>query len=163
MHDAHWYALWLGRWVSCDPSGLTDGTNRYGFARGSPLVLVDPSGLQGKPAQAAAAAPAAGWSVSVTVSDGPPPDPCYRWETGLGSGLRPTRRAEIRRSASRTCSSPSCGVRLGDACIAMRAEQETVGWTAKCGLYIRRMCRQSICLTRPLSGWQLTTCQQVGG
>jgi RHS repeat-associated protein len=51
LHNARYYAPWLGRWVSCDPAGLVDGTSRYAFARGSPLQLVDPTGLQGEPAQ----------------------------------------------------------------------------------------------------------------
>ena len=38
-HGARYYAPWLGRWISCDPAGLADGPNPYGYARnqtGSP-------------------------------------------------------------------------------------------------------------------------------
>jgi hypothetical protein len=34
----------LGRWVSCDPIGIGDGLNLYGYVRGNPLLYGDPSG-----------------------------------------------------------------------------------------------------------------------
>jgi RHS repeat-associated protein len=43
-HGARYYAPWLGRWVSCDPAGLVDGTNLYKYASNSPIRLNDPSG-----------------------------------------------------------------------------------------------------------------------
>lgn len=43
-HSARYYAPWLGRWTSCDPAGLADGTNRYAYCKGSPIQRVDPSG-----------------------------------------------------------------------------------------------------------------------
>ena len=50
QHGARYYAPWLGRWTSADPAGLVDGPNLYRYARGSPLVLVDPAGTQPSPA-----------------------------------------------------------------------------------------------------------------
>ena len=43
-HGARYYAPWLGRWISCDPSGLVDGLNLYRYVRCNPMVLTDPSG-----------------------------------------------------------------------------------------------------------------------
>jgi RHS repeat-associated protein len=45
-HSARYYAPWLGRWTSCDPAGLIDGTNSFAYARGNPVGYVDPSGTQ---------------------------------------------------------------------------------------------------------------------
>ena len=47
-HGARYYAPWLGRWVSCDPADLIDGTNLYAYASGNPIVRVDPSGTEGE-------------------------------------------------------------------------------------------------------------------
>ncbi|MFT3775410.1 MAG: toxin TcdB middle/C-terminal domain-containing protein [Minicystis sp.] len=43
-HGARYYASWLGRWTATDPLGLADGTNRYWYASGNPVILVDPTG-----------------------------------------------------------------------------------------------------------------------
>ena len=43
-HGARYYAPWLGRWFSCDPSGLVDGSNLYRYTRASPVVYADDSG-----------------------------------------------------------------------------------------------------------------------
>src|SRR5205823_4805807 len=43
-HGARYYATWLGKWISCDPSGLKDGINIYAFTRGNPIVFVDTNG-----------------------------------------------------------------------------------------------------------------------
>ncbi|HEX5724245.1 MAG TPA: RHS repeat-associated core domain-containing protein, partial [Longimicrobiaceae bacterium] len=43
-YGARWYATWLGRWLSPDPSGPVDGLNLYAFVRGNPLAGVDPDG-----------------------------------------------------------------------------------------------------------------------
>jgi RHS repeat-associated protein len=44
-YGARYYAPWLGRWLSCDPAGLVDGTNLYAFVRCSPTVWDDREGL----------------------------------------------------------------------------------------------------------------------
>ncbi len=41
---ARYYAPWLGRWISCDPAGMTDGLNLYRYVQNNPLTLVDPDG-----------------------------------------------------------------------------------------------------------------------
>ncbi|MBP7290333.1 MAG: RHS repeat-associated core domain-containing protein [Nannocystaceae bacterium] len=44
QHGARYYAAWLGRWTSADPTGLGDGVNRYAYCRGSPLTFSDTNG-----------------------------------------------------------------------------------------------------------------------
>jgi RHS repeat-associated protein len=46
---ARYYAPWLGRWTSCDPAGLIDGTNLYASVRGNPVTAVDTRGTQSVP------------------------------------------------------------------------------------------------------------------
>jgi len=48
-HRARYYASWLSRWLSADPSGVSDSINVYGYARQSPMGFVD---LDGHAAQA---------------------------------------------------------------------------------------------------------------
>ncbi|MEJ2765234.1 SpvB/TcaC N-terminal domain-containing protein [Photobacterium sp. MCCC 1A19761] len=43
-HSARYYAPWLGRWASADPSELIDGPNLYWYSRNSPVVYTDPTG-----------------------------------------------------------------------------------------------------------------------
>ena len=43
-HGARYYASWLGRWISCDPSGLAGGINLYCYSSSSPVTLFDPDG-----------------------------------------------------------------------------------------------------------------------
>ena len=43
-HGARYYVPWLGRWTSCDPVLLRDGSNTYDYVRGNPVRLTDPSG-----------------------------------------------------------------------------------------------------------------------
>ncbi|MCD9025516.1 SpvB/TcaC N-terminal domain-containing protein [Cohnella silvisoli] len=43
-HGARYYAPWLGRWMSCDPNGISDGSNIYRYVRGNPTIFVDLSG-----------------------------------------------------------------------------------------------------------------------
>lgn len=45
-HGARYYALWLGRWVSCDPRGLMDGINVFVYGHNTPTNVNDPSGTQ---------------------------------------------------------------------------------------------------------------------
>jgi len=45
-HSARYYLPWLGRWTSCDPSGLEDTTNLYCYVSGNPVRFSDPRGLR---------------------------------------------------------------------------------------------------------------------
>lgn len=44
-HGARYYAMWLGRWTSCDPAGLRGGLNTYRYANNNPIAKSDPSGM----------------------------------------------------------------------------------------------------------------------
>lgn len=44
-HGARYYAPWLGRWTSADPSGLRDGPNLYVYVRNNPIRYSDNNGL----------------------------------------------------------------------------------------------------------------------
>lgn len=46
-----YYAPWLSRWISPDPSGPADGPNMYLFVSNNPMTLVDPNGLAPIPGQ----------------------------------------------------------------------------------------------------------------
>ena len=55
-HHTRFYAPWLTRWLSCDPSGLGDGINLFRYGSCNPAVYVDPNGqASGKPLAKAAA------------------------------------------------------------------------------------------------------------
>jgi RHS repeat-associated protein len=56
-HGKRYYAPWLGRWTSCDPSGHSASPNLYAYCRDNPVVLVDPGGTQDEPADKKADAP----------------------------------------------------------------------------------------------------------
>ena len=43
-HGARYCASWLGRWASCDPTGLADSLNLYEYAKCAPTVLADQTG-----------------------------------------------------------------------------------------------------------------------
>ncbi|MEZ4458723.1 MAG: RHS repeat-associated core domain-containing protein [bacterium] len=45
-HSARYYAPWLGKWLSPDPSGFVDGPNLYNYVRGNPVISADPIGRQ---------------------------------------------------------------------------------------------------------------------
>ena len=45
-HGARYYAPGLARWMSPDPKGLVDGVNVYGYVRGNPVGLSDPTGTE---------------------------------------------------------------------------------------------------------------------
>jgi RHS repeat-associated protein len=45
-HSARYYAPWLGRWGSCDPTGGKDGWNIFQYARSNPITRSDHTGLQ---------------------------------------------------------------------------------------------------------------------
>jgi RHS repeat-associated protein len=46
-HGARYYAAWLGRWNTCDPSGIDDGLNVYIYCQCNPVLLRDVSGCEG--------------------------------------------------------------------------------------------------------------------
>jgi RHS repeat-associated protein len=48
-HGARYYAPWLGRWASADPSGLGDGVCLYAYCTDNPIALYDPLGTNGTP------------------------------------------------------------------------------------------------------------------
>jgi hypothetical protein len=43
-HGARYYAAWLGRWLSCDRAGITEGSNLYQYTRSDPVNLMDANG-----------------------------------------------------------------------------------------------------------------------
>lgn len=49
-HGARYYAPWLERWVSCDPAGMVDGVNLYGYSRNNPVHFADREGMQSRDA-----------------------------------------------------------------------------------------------------------------
>ncbi len=46
-HGARYYAPWVGRWVSCDPAGMVDGTCLYAYVRNNPIMIYDSTGTKG--------------------------------------------------------------------------------------------------------------------
>ncbi|MFB7125421.1 SpvB/TcaC N-terminal domain-containing protein [Kitasatospora sp. NPDC056273] len=46
-YGARYYACWLGRWISTDPGGFTDGLNLYAYVSGDPVNFADPTGRAG--------------------------------------------------------------------------------------------------------------------
>ena len=48
-HGVRQYSPWLGRWMSTDPAGPVDGTNRYAYCRNSPIRLEDARGTDAHP------------------------------------------------------------------------------------------------------------------
>jgi RHS repeat-associated protein len=47
-HGARYYALWLGRWASCDPIGISDGLNLFQYVHSNPIILRDPNGTKAR-------------------------------------------------------------------------------------------------------------------
>jgi len=45
---ARYYAAWLGRWISSDPAGFTDGQNLYRYCLNNPILFIDPGGTDSK-------------------------------------------------------------------------------------------------------------------
>jgi RHS repeat-associated protein len=43
-HNARYYMPWLGRWISCDPIKVEGGVNLFCYARGNPILFMDPFG-----------------------------------------------------------------------------------------------------------------------
>jgi RHS repeat-associated protein len=48
-HGARYYAPWLRRWTSCDPSGIDDGVNVYAYVANKPINHIDPDGKANTP------------------------------------------------------------------------------------------------------------------
>jgi RHS repeat-associated protein len=79
-HGARYYAPWLGRWISCDPSGMVDGPNLYQYVKGNPITQTDRSGKGGEGDSPIAGAPAPDNPVDFAYPKGakdlpPAPDP----------------------------------------------------------------------------------------
>lgn len=45
-HGARYYAPWLGRWTSCDPTGTINGLNLFEALRENPITFKDLTGLE---------------------------------------------------------------------------------------------------------------------
>jgi RHS repeat-associated protein len=45
-HGARYYAVWIGRWCSTDPAGISDGINIYLYAHSNPINYSDVNGLR---------------------------------------------------------------------------------------------------------------------
>jgi RHS repeat-associated protein len=45
-HSARYYVPWLGRWLSCDPTGIRDGVNMYCYCKNDPIKYTDKAGKQ---------------------------------------------------------------------------------------------------------------------
>jgi RHS repeat-associated protein len=43
-NGARYYAPWLGRWLSVDPKGMTDGAGLFTYVRDNPIAYIDPEG-----------------------------------------------------------------------------------------------------------------------
>ena len=43
-HGARYYAVWMARWISCDPLGIRATLNGFAYGRDNPLSFVDPNG-----------------------------------------------------------------------------------------------------------------------
>ncbi len=43
-HGARYYAPWLGRWTSCDPGGVEQGSNLFRYSSDNPVRFRDPDG-----------------------------------------------------------------------------------------------------------------------
>jgi RHS repeat-associated protein len=46
-HGARYYMSWLGRWINCDPSGITDGLNLFVYVQNRPINMFDAEGNEG--------------------------------------------------------------------------------------------------------------------
>ncbi|WP_207431338.1 SpvB/TcaC N-terminal domain-containing protein [Sabulibacter ruber] len=47
-HGLRYYAAWVGKWISCDPLGISDGLNVYQYSLGNPIRFFDPTGTSGE-------------------------------------------------------------------------------------------------------------------
>jgi RHS repeat-associated protein len=46
FYGARYCAPWIGRWIACDPKGVSSAINLYLFVQGKPTCLVDPNGCE---------------------------------------------------------------------------------------------------------------------
>jgi RHS repeat-associated protein len=67
-----YFSSWVGRWISCDPLGYTDGINPYTYVHDNPLNGVDSSGLE---TESTPREQAAAMSSTELHTEGPPPAP----------------------------------------------------------------------------------------
>jgi RHS repeat-associated protein len=79
-HGARYFAPWLGRWISCDPSGMVDGPNLYQYVKGNPITQTDRTGKGGDADSPIGGAPAPDNPPDFTYPKGakdlpPAPDP----------------------------------------------------------------------------------------
>lgn len=47
-HNARYYVMWLGRWLSADPIGIGDGLNLYAYCKNNPVMHKDGSGTDAR-------------------------------------------------------------------------------------------------------------------
>lgn len=45
-HNARYYSPFFVKWITCDPIGMFDSTNLYGFVLNNPIKYIDPTGLE---------------------------------------------------------------------------------------------------------------------
>jgi RHS repeat-associated protein len=48
-HRSRYYAVWLGRWMACDPLGISDNINVYSYGRNNPMSFTDATGGKSNP------------------------------------------------------------------------------------------------------------------
>jgi RHS repeat-associated protein len=97
-YGARYYAPWLLRWISADPTGTADGLNLYCMAHNSPVTKVDSQGLNAEIAYliagvslvAAAVAAAASYFRGATPAPAPAPKPLPS-----GIDLHPTEQTRL--------------------------------------------------------------------
>jgi len=79
-HGARYYAPWLGRWTSCDPSLLSGGINLYRYGAANPVFFVDlngqtPTSAQMHDASDADKAAIAAYALALDAEQRAPPKP----------------------------------------------------------------------------------------
>src|SRR5262249_15887685 len=109
-----YYATWMCRWMSPDPSGPRDDHNLYRYVRNDPVNLIDPNGLQSTtPAQQRGQVRTVRGPVPQSVNDA--------W-----AALPPEPRAELQRTGFSWLLN-SQGVQFMDRAAAQRLQQEILG------------------------------------
>ena len=74
-HGARYYSPGLARWMSPDPKGLVDGVNLYGYVRGNPVGLSDPTGMESEhndPSMRSSQSSVTGTNTSASLGGSPP-------------------------------------------------------------------------------------------